>query len=85
MIVFCFTCFRCPAVCSVLFFTFITLNASQTRSYAWHAHNSLHGCTVERGCMHTGVLLCSLLFFVFLHFFLYCCFLPVFCFLIFFC
>ncbi|EKF28832.1 mucin-associated surface protein (MASP), putative, partial [Trypanosoma cruzi marinkellei] len=41
MIVFCFTCFRCPAVCSLPLHASVTLHASQTHSYAWHAHNCL--------------------------------------------
>ncbi|ESS55602.1 mucin-associated surface protein (MASP) [Trypanosoma cruzi Dm28c] len=65
MIVFCFTCFRCAAVCSVLLLPVsVTLNASQTHSYSWHAHKCLRGITFEDGCMHTGAMLCSLLFFV---------------------
>ncbi|EKG06654.1 mucin-associated surface protein (MASP), putative, partial [Trypanosoma cruzi] len=43
MIVFCFICFRCPAVCSVLYPTSVTLNESRTYAYARHAHNCLRG------------------------------------------
>ncbi|ESS62143.1 mucin-associated surface protein (MASP) [Trypanosoma cruzi Dm28c] len=76
MIMFCFTCFRCSAVCSVLLFpASVTLNASRTNSYSWHAHDCLRGTTFEDGCMLTGAILYSPLFFlcVLLHFFLYCC------------
>ncbi|ESS60426.1 putative mucin TcMUCII [Trypanosoma cruzi Dm28c] len=39
IIVFCFTCFRCRAVCSAFLPTSVTLNAPQTHSCARHAHN----------------------------------------------
>ncbi|KAF5219579.1 hypothetical protein ECC02_007415 [Trypanosoma cruzi] len=55
MIVFCFTCFGCPAVCSALWLpASVTLNASRTHSYARHACNCLCGRTVEDGRMRTG-------------------------------
>ncbi|KAF5222524.1 hypothetical protein ECC02_004329 [Trypanosoma cruzi] len=81
MIVFYFICFRCPAVCSALCPTSVTLNASQTHSYARHAHNCLRGITFEDGCMHTAVILCSsFLFFCVFTVFLIATFSLWFCF-----
>ncbi|RNC42875.1 mucin TcMUCII [Trypanosoma cruzi] len=54
MIVFCFSCFCCLAVCSTLLPTSVTLNASQTHSYARHAYCCLCGRIVENRCMRTG-------------------------------
>ncbi|EAN81999.1 mucin-associated surface protein (MASP), putative, partial [Trypanosoma cruzi] len=68
MIVFCFTCFCCRAVCSALCPASVTLNATQTHSYAWHAHNCLRGFTFEDGCVRAGAILCSPLFCVFTFF-----------------
>ncbi|EKF29151.1 mucin-associated surface protein (MASP), putative, partial [Trypanosoma cruzi marinkellei] len=72
MIVFCFICFRCPAVCSALLPTSVTLNASLTNSHARHAHNSLSGRTVEDRCMSAGAIWCSSCFLCF-NVLLYCC------------
>ncbi|EKF37627.1 mucin-associated surface protein (MASP), putative, partial [Trypanosoma cruzi marinkellei] len=57
-----FICFRCPAVCSLPLPASVTLHASQTHSYAWHAHKCLRGITFEDGCMRAGATLCSPLF-----------------------
>ncbi|RNC33735.1 mucin-associated surface protein (MASP) [Trypanosoma cruzi] len=71
MIVFCFFCFRCPAACSALLPTSVTLNASQTHSYARHAYKFLRGRTVEDRCMCTGAIWVH--FFVIFTALLYCC------------
>ncbi|RNC52774.1 mucin-associated surface protein (MASP) [Trypanosoma cruzi] len=82
MIVFCFLCFRCPAVCSALLPTSVTLNASQTYAYARHAHNCLRGHTVENRGVRAGAILCS----SFVCFYCFTLLLPVyFCFFLGFC
>ncbi|ESS62954.1 putative mucin-associated surface protein (MASP) [Trypanosoma cruzi Dm28c] len=59
MIVFCFTCFRCAAVCSALLLPVsVTLNAYQTQSYARQAYSCF------RRSMHTGAIWVKSLFFL---------------------
>ncbi|KAF5218343.1 hypothetical protein ECC02_008714 [Trypanosoma cruzi] len=81
MIVFCFICFSCAAVCSTFLTPVsVTWHASQTHSYARHAYNCLRGITFVDGCMHTAVILCSSFLCVFNFFYFIAVCLPVFCF-----
>ncbi|KAF5219389.1 putative mucin TcMUCII [Trypanosoma cruzi] len=59
IIALCFLCFSCPAVCSALLPVSVTLNASQTHSYARHAYKFLRGRMFACGCIHNGVIRCS--------------------------
>ncbi|KAF5214115.1 hypothetical protein ECC02_013320 [Trypanosoma cruzi] len=60
---FCFICFCCSAVCSMLLLPVsVTWHASQTHSYAQHAHNCLRGHICVCGCMYGGAICCSSFF-----------------------
>ncbi|KAF8295041.1 hypothetical protein TcYC6_0094480 [Trypanosoma cruzi] len=84
MIVICFICFRCSAVCSMLLFPVsVTWHASQTHSYALHAYNFFAWTHFwVRVHAHWSHSMQPLVFCVFLHFLLHCCFFTCVLFLI---